>query len=284
MLKKSILFFLLTMSLALSAQDYSSLWEGHFSYYHINDVTQSSTKIYAASENAIFSYDVSTNELQTITTIEGLSGQTITTIHYSETYQLLIIGFVNGLVEIYSESDGSILSVVDIIEKETIPPNKKRINHFNEYNGYLYISTDYGISVYDLQGLEFGDTYFMGNGGSQIIVKQTTIFQDQIYAACLNNNAVKKAALNNPNLIDYQQWQTLNNGNYLSIETVSDRLYAIRSNRVLFEIVNDNFNQRTTYSVDPLDMRAVGDNLLVTTQNNTFVYDASANTIANAAP
>src|SRR5690606_32154610 len=90
--------------------------------------------------------------------------------------------------------------------------------------------------------------------------------------------------LNNPNLIDYQQWQTLNNGNFLSIETVSDRLYAIRSNRVLFEIVNDNFNQRTTYNVDPLDMMAVGYNLLVTTQNNTFVYDASANTIATAAP
>src|SRR5690606_20325279 len=142
-----------------------------------------------------------------------------------------IIGFVNGLVELYSESDHTILSVVDIIEKETIPPNKKRINHFNEHNGLVYIATDYGISVYDLQGLEFGDTYFLGNGGSQIVVRQTTIFQDAIYAACLDLNAVKKAALSNPNLIDYQQWQTLHNGNFLAIEAVADRLYAIQSNR-----------------------------------------------------
>ena len=38
----------------------------------------------------------------------------------------------------------------------------KKINHFNENNGLVYISTDYGISVFDLERLEFGDTYFIG--------------------------------------------------------------------------------------------------------------------------
>ncbi len=282
MAKKITLLLFFLGSLTSSAQNFSALWEGHFSYFNINDVTQSSTKIYAASENAIFSYDLDTNELQTITTIEGLSGETITTISYSETYQSLLIGYGNGLIELYSESDNSILSIVDILEKATIAPNKKRINHFNEHNGLVYVSTDYGISVYDLQRLEFGDTYFIGPGGAQIIVNQTTIFGDSIYAACFDNNAIKKASLSNPNLIDFMQWRTLNNGNFIAIASVENQLYAINTNNVIFEIVNDAFNPLITYGQVPRDMRSVNNSLIVTTQNNVYVYDRDFNSISTA--
>ena len=64
-------------------QDYSALWKGYFSYNNIVDVTQSSTKIYAAADNAIFSYDIATQNIEELTTINGLSGEAITTIHYS---------------------------------------------------------------------------------------------------------------------------------------------------------------------------------------------------------
>ncbi len=266
------------------AQDFSALWQGYFSYFNIKDVTQSDSKIYAASENAIFSYDLLSNELQTITTINGLSGETIATIHYSNDYQLLVIGYQNGLMEVYFESDGAILTVVDILEKETISPDKKRINHLNEYNGSIYISTDYGISVYNLQGLEFGDTYFIGAGGSQISVKQTTLFGDVIYAACGNGNGLRKATASNPNIIDYQQWTTIANGTFLAIESVGDRLYTIKSDNVIHEIVNDNLSARFSYGESPVDMRSVADNLVVTVPHRTYVYSSSFNLIATAAP
>lgn len=283
MLKKITLIFLLIVPIFGHAQNFSALWEGYFSYYNISDVTQSDTKIFAASENAIFSYDLSNNELKTITTIDGLSGETITTIHYSDAYQKLVIGYRNGLIEVYSESDNSIRSVVDIVEKQTIAPNKKRINHFNEYNGLVYISTDYGISVYDLQRLEFGDTYFIGNGGSQIPVNQTTIFNASIYAACFGSSGIKRAALDNPNLIDYQQWPSLNTGNFLSVEAVDDHLYAIGTNKVIYEIIGNAFNQRFAYADTPVDLRAVDSNLLVTTKKNVFIYDAGFNSVSTAA-
>ena len=161
-MKKNLLVFLFFWLYAnLNAQDYSALWEGHFSYLNIKDVVESNEKIYAASENAIFVYDIQSTEQETITTINGLSGELISTIYYSEIFSLLIIGYENGLIEVYNESDNSVLTVVDIIDKPTIPPDNKRINHFNEYNNVIYISTDYGVSVYDLERLEFGDTYFI---------------------------------------------------------------------------------------------------------------------------
>ncbi|MGJ8591244.1 MAG: ABC transporter substrate-binding protein [Aquaticitalea sp.] len=282
MLKKITFFFILISSVFSHAQDFSSLWQGYFSYYDIKDIAQSQTEIYAASENAIFKYDLNSNELQTITTINGLSGETITTIHYSSDYELLVVGYQNGLMEVYSESDGSILSVVDILEKETVAPNKKIINHFNEYDGLIYISTDYGISVYDLQRLEFGDTYFIGNGGSQISVRQTTIYDDFIYAACGDNNAVKKTGINNPNIIDFQQWQTLDFGNFLAIQSVDDKLFAIKSTNMIYEIVADNFTSLLTYSEAPVDMRTVNSNLIVTIPSKIFVYNSTFNQIATA--
>ncbi len=266
--------------MAGQAQDFSSLWEGHFSYFDVKDITRSESKIYAASENAIFSYDLVTNELNTITTIEGLSGETITTIHYSFDYDLLIIGYTTGLFEIYFESDESILTVVDILDKPTISPTRKIINHFNEDDGVVYIATNYGISVYDLQRLEFGDTYFIGNGGNQIRVQQTTIYNNAIYAACLDGNAIKIGALSNPNLIDFQQWQTISSGDFLTIQTFGDQLFAIATNNAIYEIVNSNANFLFQYPARPLDLRTVDDKLLLTTNSNTYVYQDGFNLTA----
>lgn len=282
MLKQITSIFIFLITFVSNAQNYAALWEGYFSYYNIKDVVQGDNKIFAAAENVIFTYDLASNELQTITTIDGLSGQNITTIAYSDAYNSLLIGYDNGLIEIVSGPDHNVLSVVDILNKETVAPTLKRINHFNEHNGLVYISTDYGISVYDLQHLEFGDTYFIGNAGSQIKISQTTIYGDYIYAACKNNNGVKKAELSNPNLIDYQQWQTFNNGNFEAVQSVGDQLYAVKSNKIVYRIVNDVFTSLVTYPNLPLDTKAVDDTLIITTKNKVFVYDSNFNAIATA--
>ncbi|WP_120200178.1 type IX secretion system anionic LPS delivery protein PorZ [Ichthyenterobacterium magnum] len=283
MFKQTILAVFLLISISSFSQDFSNLWEGYFSYFNVKDVTEGNDKVYAAAENAIFSYDLLTNELETITTIEGLSGRIIQTIEYSEEFQLLMIGYDNGLIEIYFESNSEILSVVDILEKESISPGLKGINHFNEYNGLVYISTDYGISAYDLNRLEFGDTYFIGNGGTQIKVNQTTILNNEIYAACSNNGGVRKALLDMGDLIDYQQWQGLTvGGDYVSIQRVEDKVYTVRSNKALFEVLNNNLNQLFVYTDLPIDTRKVNTNLVITTENDVFVYDENFNLIENA--
>ena len=138
------------------AQDYQDTWTGFFSFVSIKDVAQSEDRIYVASENAVYSFDIWSGDIETLTTINGLSGESITEIHYSQTYGLLMIGHDNGLIELLSDNSDQVVQIVDILEKPSIPPNIKRINHFYEYGAQLYIATDYGISVYDLNALEFG--------------------------------------------------------------------------------------------------------------------------------
>lgn len=282
MIKKLIVLLMFCMPMLPFAQDFSALWQGHFSYNNIKDVVKGNNKIYAASENVIFSLDLQTNEQNKLTTVNGLSGETISTIYYSEAYELLLIGYENGLIEIAFDNDDDILSIVDIIDKPTIPPTDKKINHFNAFNNVVYISTNYGISVFNLERLEFGDTYFIGNSGTQTRVSQTTILGDYIYAACLDGNGLKKAQVSSPNLIDYQNWQTISNGDFLAIQSIENQLYTIRTNRRIYQVANDVLTELFQFPDMPVDFRETDDRLLVTTINNVFVYDSNFNLISQA--
>lgn len=282
MIKKTVVLLFTLTSIISFSQDFSALWEGHFSYYDIKDVVKGNNKIFAASENAIFSLDIETNEIEEITTINGLSGELISTIHYSEIYELLVIGYENGLIEIAFDNDDDILTIVDIIDKTTIPASDKRINHFNAYENVVYISTNYGISVFDLERLEFADTYFIGNTGTQIQVNQTTIFNGYIYAACINGNGLRKGLISNPNLIDYQNWEVITTGDYVGVEANGNNLYTVRTNSRIYGVVNDILNELFLYADLPVELKSGDGNLVVTTNEDVFVYDANFNLISQA--
>ncbi|NRD22029.1 ABC transporter substrate-binding protein [Winogradskyella litoriviva] len=271
---KSLTFFSIILWFQFNySQDFSNLWEGHFSFYEVNDVCVGQNKIYGAAQNAILIYDPQTNQINTITTVQGLSGEDISTIYYSEISERLLIGYQSGLIEVYSDVDQSVLSVVDIVEKQNITSENKIINHFYEYDGLVYISTDYGISVYNLDQLEFGDTYFIGDNGSQISVKQTTIFNNEIYAACYYGNGIKKADLNNPNLIDYNQWQNIAYGSFLTISTFNDKVYSVKTDNSLLEIDGNAFSTVLNFEMLPLDGEISESNLIYTAANATYVYN-----------
>ena len=274
-------FFIITFFLAFSplswSQDNDSFWVGHFSYLDIKEVVDGGSKFYAASENAIFSYDPLTNELSTITTVNGLSGELISTLHYSNQYELLLIGYKNGLIEVYNEINQELLKVIDIVAKTTIPSSQKQINHFNENGEDVYIATDYGISVYNLNNLEFGDTYYIGTNGSQIKINQTAIFNNEIYAACGSNEGIKKASLSNPDLINFQFWSTLITGNFTNIASINTQLYTVNSNSRIFEISGTNLNPLFVYPQVVSELKVSDSSLLVTTPSKVYQYSVGFN-------
>ena len=233
-MKQLVSVVLLLKIFFLQAQNFENSWTGYFSYVSVKSISQGNDKIYAAAENAIFTYDLSTQAIATISTINGLSGKTITTAHYSNVYGLYIIGYENGLIEIAIDGEDNILKVVDILDKPTIPPNNKKINHFNEHNGSLYISTGYGISVYNLDDLEFGDTYFIGDLGSQINITQTTVQGVSIYASS-SENGIKSALVADNNIIDYQQWTTVVGGGYKGIQSLGSELYTVNNSNTILK-------------------------------------------------
>lgn len=267
--------FLLTAS--LFSQNFERQWTGYFSFSNIIDVAQGNDKLIAASENAVFSFDFSTKEIETFTTIQGLSGELISTVYYSAGYDLIFIGYENGLIEIIN-LDNEVLKVVDILNKPTIPPNKKRINHFYETNGFIYISTDFGISLYDPQRLEFGDTYIIDDFGEQSKVYQTAVFEDYIYASM--DNKIKRALVANPNLIDFDQWSTIFNFGSLGIQAFGEELYMINKSNILYQFNGTSFQQLTTFPQTNKNIFSNNDYLTVTSNTQTTVFDVDFNIVS----
>lgn len=269
---KNFWYILLLFTLAYTAQEKKG-WNGYFSYSTVKDISQSATKVYGATDNAYFNRNVTTNEIQKVTTIEGLSGQTITQIYHSNTYNKTIIGHEDGLLTVVNDATGAMMDVVDILNKSTIPPNMKRINHFMEYNQKLYISTDYGISLFDLATLQFGDTYFIGSNGSNVSIVQTAIHNQKIYAVAAGYGLLK-ADINNPNLIDYSQWTMDAPGSWVFGESIGDKMVIQSYAGTLYSPETGFLAQLPAVANDA---RFVDGSLIVTMPNKVVLLDNALN-------
>ena len=271
-MKKSVLYFLLLLFIQMGFAQSNLSWQGYFSYNEIKDVSESATAVFAASENALFSKNLGTNVIKTTNTIDGLSGQTISSVYHSATFNKTIVGYENGLLIVINEADGSMLNVVDIINKQ-LPPNIKKINHFMEFEGIAYVSCDFGIVQFNLATLQFGDTYFIGDNGAEIRVNQTALFNGFIYAA--TNSGIRRANISNKNLIDYNQWETITSGNWSSIAAFGTDMFAINGTGYIhkFNSGSNSFIGLIVLSQPVLDMRATVNHLIVTTANSVYIYN-----------
>ncbi len=272
MIKNGFRYLLFLLFLQLGYAQNAMLWQGYFSYNDIKDLSQSSTTIFAASENALFSKNISTSQIKTTNTIDGLSGETITSLYYSSTTNKTLVGYNNGLMVVINEVDGSMLNIVDIINKQ-LPANVKKINHFMEYNGIVYVSCDFGIVQFNLATMLFGDTYFIGNNGAEISVSQTAVFNGFIYAATIDG--IRKADIANKNLIDFNQWTQIASGSWSSVETFDTILIAINAtgNVHQYNSGSSSFTAYLQLSQAAVDMRTSGNYLIITAPNSVYIYN-----------
>ncbi|MFV8341430.1 T9SS type A sorting domain-containing protein [Flavobacterium sp. XS2P39] len=272
-MKKSVLCFLLLFFAQLGFAQSNLSWQGYFSYNEIKDVSESATFIFAASENALFSENRTTSQIKTTNTIDGLSGETISAVYHSATFNKTIVGYETGLLIVINEADGNMLNVVDIINKQ-LPSNIKKINHLMEFEGIAYVSCDFGIVQFNLTTMQFGDTYFIGANGAEIIVNQTEILDGFIYAA--TNNGVKRAAISNKNLVDFSQWETIANGNWSGIAALGVDLFAVNAAGYIhkYNVGANSFTGYLALSSPALDMRATADYMVVATLNSIYIYNS----------
>ncbi|MEP3968634.1 MAG: hypothetical protein ABJM08_06450, partial [Nonlabens sp.] len=271
---KKLILLLLLVSNFCAAQDFSDSWEGLFSFTNIIDIDESDDAVYAASENAVFIYDLSSRTFTTLTTVNGLSGDEISQIHYSEAKSTLIIGYENGLLQVV-DARGNVTSVVAIQDKQVIAPDDKRINEFKESGDLIYIATDFGIAIYNLERLEFDDTYFIGDNGAQLEVNTIELFNNFLYAGT-TNGGIRRASIVNPFLIDFANWTQINGNSWDELESFNNRLFATAVNRFLYEEGPVDFLITSLqFPGSVLDFHSSDQFFTVATRGAVLVYDLS---------
>jgi hypothetical protein len=275
MMKKFFILSILFFSVSFSAQtDYSTSWEDFYSYNNVKDFVKVDDVIYALSDNAVFTYNVVTKEIEKLSSVQGLSGETTSSIHYNSGFKRLVIGYENGLVEVVDE-DGLITISSDIVSFNQ--SGEKSINDITEYNGKLYLSTPFAIVVYDIDRLEFGDTYFIGKESSAIGINTTTVLNDVIYAA--TEDGIYTADTNNTSLIDFNNWnQQFSGNNFKELVTFNNNVFAISGSK-LYEINGSVLNEIRDFSQPIISIKSSSSFLTATLGQNSVIIDTSLNTV-----
>lgn len=274
-MKKFFLLYILFFSLLFSAQtDYSDSWEDFYSYNNVKDFVKVDATIYALADNAVFTYNISTKEISKFSSVQGLSGETTSSIHYNSSYQRLFIGYENGLLEVI-DNDGSITISSDIVNFNQ--SGEKSINHMKEFDDKLYLSTPFGVVVYDIKKLEFGDTFFIGNNSSSLAVNQIEVYNGLIYAA--TDTGVFTADITSDLLIDFNNWNEQFSGrNFSQISLFDNQLYVAEGTR-LYRLNEGALIEVRNFFQNILAIKPSPSHLSVTLKTSAEVLDSSMNSV-----
>ena len=259
-MKKLFLLYFLLFSILFSAQtDYSDSWEDFYSYNNVKDFIKVDAIIYALSDNAVFTYNTDSKEINKISSVQGLSGETTTAIHYSAGNKRLVIGYENGLIEVIEE-DGSITISSDIINFSQ--SGEKSINHISEFNNKLYLSTPFAVVVYDIKKLEFGDTYFIGENSASIKINATTIHNDSLYA--VTENGIFAAEISSDLLIDSNLWDSYFSGRNFSKIIVFNEDLLVTEGTKLYLFNGMNLVEPISFTQPIVDVKSSSSHVAIT--------------------
>lgn len=261
-------------SLLFAQTDYSDNWEDFFSYNNVKDFKLVDNSLYAMTDNAVFIYDIVTKEIKKISSVNGLSGETTSAIHYNKKNQRLVIGYENGLIEVVDKT-GKITISKDIVNFNQT--GLKRINSIYEYNNKLYLATSFAIVEYNIEKLEFGDTYFIGKGSSSVNINDITVSNNIMYAS--TKEGVYVADINNPNLIDAANWDLKFTGLFDDMVTFNNRVY-VTSKNIIYQIKDNTSEPILTLSEDIKSIKSNNSILSVSLSNKAVFYNTSLVKIA----
>jgi len=275
-MKQFSLFIFICFSISISiAQIPIGSWRDHLAYSDGSKIAISPNKIYCATGKALFSLDRIQNILEKYSKVNLLSDVEISAMQYSEAMDILVIGYVNGNIDLLSNK--KVENISDI--KKKYLPAKKKINHILCIGKYAYLSCGFGIVKINLEKKEIAETYFIGGSGI-VEVNQCTTDGTNIFAA--TSKGIFKASIQDENLADYSHWSIIN-GTSVTISAIAyfqNKLFYIVLNEIsgnsqLFTIENNVQNTFSSEIVNPIGLNVSGKYLIVFSSTKANVYNNS---------
>lgn len=220
-----IILFLATVDTQLRAQEDIPLgtWRTHISFNAVKFLASGDSKIFAASENAILQLDLTDQSFYTYSGLNALSATGITAMFYDDGRDQLIVGYENGTLDFITTE--RTLTYTRLINPSDVTVSSA-IRHILVADANAYLSTAYGVVVFDLNRNEVRETWRnLGASGQALAINQSALLHDSIYLA--TTKGVIKGKLNN-NLLDFNQWQRYESGDFnvdvKKIEVVTNKV------------------------------------------------------------
>ena len=216
-MKKIVSFVLIFVTIvSLSAQVISSSkWSDLFSYNNVLAIREDNGRLIAATENGIFYYNINSGEISKLSKANGLHEVKITAFDYNPETQIGLVGYKNGSMDVITPE--GITLVVDIPIAAGFNGDKK-INHISINGNQAVISVAYGVSIFNLDRKEFGDTCFFMSGSSFTAAKESVIRENTVYT--VTDTGLRTHEMNVTFPV-FSTWGTAVAGNFSQIDNHS---------------------------------------------------------------
>jgi len=208
---------------SISAQ--SNAWVDMFSYLKVKHLQSTGQLVYAQSDNAFFTYNNDSGEIEKFSTVNGLSGDPISNFYYHKDLKKLFVFHKGGLIEIV-DAQKNIFRSPELAYNTFIPSDKKILNNVLVAGNLLYLATKYGLTVYNLERNEFGDTYYFNDAD----VIDVSVSSQNIYVA--TSLGLYYAQLND-NLIDFNNWHQISTYIWKDLAIYNQELLGIRGKEIV---------------------------------------------------
>ncbi|MDA9555568.1 T9SS type A sorting domain-containing protein [Pelobium sp.] len=281
-MKKISLFLLILFygSLVLAQQVPIGNWRTHLPYNSVVAVAASDQEIYCGTQGGIFTINKSNGEIKKLSTIDGLVDINVSTLAWNATTKQLMVAYENANIDLIS--DDKIYHLPEIFNKTGL--GNKRINAISFKDEFAYLSCGFGIVVYDLKKREVKDTYFIGNGGTNLEIYNIAIQNQDIFAATAYG--IYQASLNNPLLADYKSWtKHSNTQNYpgginQSIVSFNGFIYGLFTSGI-YKFKDSSWQLTSLFRPDVKGLNVSENNLLSISSFRVISYNSSENIIKN---
>ncbi|MCQ2608308.1 MAG: T9SS type A sorting domain-containing protein [Bacteroidales bacterium] len=274
------LIFCTCFTLSLYAQ-VPGTWNEFFSYNNVQQLIAVDDNIFALSENGIVVYNTSSQEIQKITKLQGLSDVGLTSMAFCDSTSSFLIGYSNGTLDVLSYPSLAVKNIPTIYQKNI--PGSKRINKIVMHGDTAILATGLGVFTISMSKYNFISTTIFSNDGSYTPVNSITFSEDEIYAATAkgiySSNKTK-------NLSDFSQWKKITgipyeNDTISYIASLNQKIYYAHKNKSdaskdsIFTISNGVAKEFKIQLNNVTNISANKSHLSIVSQYSARLYDAT---------
>ena len=132
-------------------------WQAHPAYNEVDAVASAPDGVWAGTGAGVFFYGIPDGEIVTYTPVDGLSGGPIGGMAYDDARGALWIGYGSGVLERLDPETGTVTPFYEVARADQYP--SRGIRRIEVSADLLYLSTDFGVVVFDAAREEARVTY-----------------------------------------------------------------------------------------------------------------------------
>jgi ligand-binding sensor domain-containing protein len=249
-------------------------WQNYTDMQTINALEIKDNLVWAATNGGIFSFSISDSSYQLFTKSENLSSHSITSIAIDKNEKIWI-GTLEGYIDVVDPSTNQVSTILQIFKTEK---TNKRINDIQISGDTAYVSTEFGLSLININDLSFFDSILKFGEFTSETPISNIFLGNTIYVVTQSGLAMKKVGFDN--LTAPESWINFSFGNDIPANKIykmieyNNQLHIATNTGVLKE--NNGVWEKFLYNnFDVLDMEINDGALYSLLQSTVHKFDQS---------